>query len=890
QGSYYNYSWSPISGLNSSSTANPIATPTATTTYTVTVSGGGCNTSYTDQIIIYVNSDTTNYILDKSMDYKVCDGDFYDSGGTDPEFGYQNNEDYIVTFYPCESYKRVSIDFSEYFDIEENNDWLKIYNGPTEASTLIGTYDGVSSPGTFTSTHSTGALTFVFHSDESGTGNGWDAEISCTTPDCETIAGDATITDDGNGLSSGMASFQLSGNTGTFSTWQKSEISTDNYINISGSTINDSVFVNTTTNFRAVVIAGTTTCYSSVVTYLSSNNYFVNDDSRIGDNWCTAVGDENNDGCSNAKPDNLVSGIIENISLKAGDTIFIDAGDFTDAIHISPTDSGSSESNVVLLGAGSDNTVINASSEEEVIELNQTAYIEVRDISLSSEETNNVCLKISDSHYNLISNCAVNSTQTTNCLILGESASYNTDNNKIKNSTITNEQSDAKNIEVRGKCNSTVIQNNIITNLAEGIGSTGIYFNYYSEGEDNYAPSTGIIHNNYIKLNGTGIYLNGGDGESLKICNSTITQNMININSQDANETFAIKINYSGIDEYDTTEISKNWLKGAEKSIYLDNTIYADINCNYITNSNTGIHVNDDNSIYIDLYCNSFYNDDNNVVFPTETAANTWNFQNNILSVTSSEGSCIKLYQTNSSLQFLSCDYNLFDTINGNDIALLEATSYSSLNDWTSYDHDAGAGNGDANSLTGNPDFTSAENGNLSIYESSPASGAGIKIDGLDVDINNLTIDENDVAIGASNFQAYPGIDSPYGILKKKLDGSSYLVKRGYLKFKFTEEYFQDTGAALQFNIYDWERKLVYTTSTTTFDTDLKLGDNRYDWNFSICNSKLKYNHFYVLEVINNKDEKWYLKFKNTTPFYLRVCLFDIAPQTYIGGFFTSWP
>lgn len=42
------YTWSPATGLNSSTISNPIASPTSTTTYSVTVSNGGC--AYTDTV------------------------------------------------------------------------------------------------------------------------------------------------------------------------------------------------------------------------------------------------------------------------------------------------------------------------------------------------------------------------------------------------------------------------------------------------------------------------------------------------------------------------------------------------------------------------------------------------------------------------------------------------------------------------------------------------------------------------------------------------------------------------------------------------------------------------------------------------------------------------
>ncbi|MBX7051261.1 MAG: PKD domain-containing protein [Flavobacteriales bacterium] len=47
------YSWTPTTGLNDPTIANPIATPSTTTTYTVTLSGNGCN-GQTDQVQVTV--------------------------------------------------------------------------------------------------------------------------------------------------------------------------------------------------------------------------------------------------------------------------------------------------------------------------------------------------------------------------------------------------------------------------------------------------------------------------------------------------------------------------------------------------------------------------------------------------------------------------------------------------------------------------------------------------------------------------------------------------------------------------------------------------------------------------------------------------------------------
>jgi PKD repeat protein len=62
------YSWSPSTGLSSSSISNPIATPTTTTTYTVTVTNGSCTA--TDMVVVFVNGVTAN----AGNDQNICLG------------------------------------------------------------------------------------------------------------------------------------------------------------------------------------------------------------------------------------------------------------------------------------------------------------------------------------------------------------------------------------------------------------------------------------------------------------------------------------------------------------------------------------------------------------------------------------------------------------------------------------------------------------------------------------------------------------------------------------------------------------------------------------------------------------------------------------------------
>jgi len=104
-----------------------------------------------------------------------CSGMIHDFGG--PFKNYYNNEDYTWTIAPPNA-TSIDVSFSS-FNVESNYDYLYIYDGPTTASTLIGTYTGATSPGNFST--SSGAVTFRFTSDVSTVSSGFMATYNCVT-------------------------------------------------------------------------------------------------------------------------------------------------------------------------------------------------------------------------------------------------------------------------------------------------------------------------------------------------------------------------------------------------------------------------------------------------------------------------------------------------------------------------------------------------------------------------------------------------------------------------------------------------------------------------------------------------------------------------------------
>ena len=119
----------------------------------------------------------------------TCGGNFYDSGNDTA--AYSSNENYILTVCSDVPGKCVSLNFS-FFNIENNFDFLYVYNGPSVTSPLLGTFTGSTSPGIITAT--SGCLTIKFVSDYTVNNDGWNAVISCSTcpvNGCPTCSGGA---------------------------------------------------------------------------------------------------------------------------------------------------------------------------------------------------------------------------------------------------------------------------------------------------------------------------------------------------------------------------------------------------------------------------------------------------------------------------------------------------------------------------------------------------------------------------------------------------------------------------------------------------------------------------------------------------------------------------
>ena len=112
--------------------------------------------------------------------HPTCGDFFFDPGG--PNDQYAHNETYVTTICPEIPDDHVTISFN-IFSLESCCDFLNVFNGTSLFGSFLGSFSGSIPPDPFTSTHSSGCLSFEFVSNESTAGNGWEAVVSCELTD-----------------------------------------------------------------------------------------------------------------------------------------------------------------------------------------------------------------------------------------------------------------------------------------------------------------------------------------------------------------------------------------------------------------------------------------------------------------------------------------------------------------------------------------------------------------------------------------------------------------------------------------------------------------------------------------------------------------------------------
>jgi len=187
---------------------------------------------------------------------------FYDSGG--PGGNYANSENSMKTF-SAPAGSCLTFNFTG-FNTESCCDRLRIYDGPNGGSPLIGTYAGLSGPGSITSSGST--LTFSFTSDGSVIAPGWTANITCGGSCSGAPPAGAAVAAPSSSCASFNTTLSVTGSTvacGLTYQWQSASVVGGPYSNIVGATAaNYTSNITSTTFFRRRTICGASSATSAV--------------------------------------------------------------------------------------------------------------------------------------------------------------------------------------------------------------------------------------------------------------------------------------------------------------------------------------------------------------------------------------------------------------------------------------------------------------------------------------------------------------------------------------------------------------------------------------------------------------------------------------------------
>jgi Zn-dependent metalloprotease len=183
------YAWDFGDGSALNLTNNPGHTYNNAGAYNVTlyVNGGVCglDTLQIDSfIVIDPNLSCVNLVSGTNINYS-CTGILYDNGG--PSANYTSNFDGTLTISPPGA-SSVALQFIN-FNTESGFDFLEIYDGPTTASPVLGTFDGTALPNGGSFIYSTsGSITINFNSDQGVTASGFALNWQCIAPPIPPVA------------------------------------------------------------------------------------------------------------------------------------------------------------------------------------------------------------------------------------------------------------------------------------------------------------------------------------------------------------------------------------------------------------------------------------------------------------------------------------------------------------------------------------------------------------------------------------------------------------------------------------------------------------------------------------------------------------------------------
>ncbi len=174
------YTWQFGDGTQST-LENPLKTYQISSTYNVTLvvyACDGSSQSLTVPNLVNINSLNPCQFLavnNDTLDIEECGGVIFDTGG--PTGNYLDNNTSLIRIQPPGA-QSISLNFIS-FSFNGAGDYIKVFDGPSDQSPLIGTYGGATLPNGGTINSTGGAITISDNSNGANNGPGYEIHYSC---------------------------------------------------------------------------------------------------------------------------------------------------------------------------------------------------------------------------------------------------------------------------------------------------------------------------------------------------------------------------------------------------------------------------------------------------------------------------------------------------------------------------------------------------------------------------------------------------------------------------------------------------------------------------------------------------------------------------------------
>lgn len=352
-------------------------------------------------------------------------------------------------------------------------------------------------------------------------------------------------------------------------------------------------------------------------TIIYSADYYIDDYSNTADIWtASAIGSDANNGQTAGTPKATVTNLLSTYDLGPGDRVFIDTGVYTQRFTISSNDCGSPSGMVLFIGAGTNNTVFNATNKNEGSKLTNISYIKMCSLTIKNANNQNLYLEYSTNSimsnlllYNsqgdgLFLNQSDNNTITgvsiRDCVNNGLYLYYGNDYNGIYNLKVENCN---RGITIRYSSRNSIVSTTCVSNSMQGIYILSANYNYftnnfllYNDGDGIGAPSADweVFYGNKCignKKDGITLYYASGnycDRNVLErnVCNNNysngihingsynqIKSNSIGTNSKDGINHYGANNTISGNSIF-SNDLTGIWLGGAQGVVITNNDVF----------------------------------------------------------------------------------------------------------------------------------------------------------------------------------------------------------------------------------------------------------------------------------------------------------------------------